>query len=234
MTDRFTYDAGSYVLGALPPEDRRAFEEHLAGCAECQAEVREFAGLPGLLSRLPAGELPAVLEGAPEPPAPVSVLPSLMRAAGVQRTSRRRRALIVGIAAALVTAAGSAAVTEAVLDKPAAVVAAPAPAPAPVSLEFTRTSTVPVTAQATLTAVAGGTKIAMICRYNGPVDGKAHEYRLRLIPKGGGSPQWLGSWPVWGTDEYRTQIVTPLPRNMIGSLEVITPTGQSLSRLDLP
>ena len=47
MTDRFTYDAGPYVLGALPPEDRRAFEEHLDGCSQCQAEVREFAGLPG-------------------------------------------------------------------------------------------------------------------------------------------------------------------------------------------
>ena len=49
MTDRFTHDAGPYVLGALPPEDRRAFEEHLATCGHCRAEVREFAGLPGLL-----------------------------------------------------------------------------------------------------------------------------------------------------------------------------------------
>jgi hypothetical protein len=161
----------------------------------------------------------------------VSVLPGLMRAAGVQRTSRRRRAVIVGIAAALVTVAGSVVVTDAVMNEPAAVVAAPS---APVSMEFTQTSDVPVIAHATLTDVPGGTKIAMTCRYNGPVDGEAHEYRLRLIPKGGGSPQWLGSWPVWGTDEYGTQIVTPLPRNKIGSIEVVTPTGQSLSRLDLP
>ena len=65
MTDRFTHDAGPYVLGALPPEDRRAFEEHLAVCGHCRSEVQEFAGLPGLLSRLPAGELPAVLQGSP-------------------------------------------------------------------------------------------------------------------------------------------------------------------------
>ena len=76
MTDRFTHDAGPYVLGALPPEDRRAFEEHLATCGHCRSEVQEFAGLPGLLSRLPAGELPAVLQGSPEPPPPVSVLPA--------------------------------------------------------------------------------------------------------------------------------------------------------------
>ena len=75
MTDRFTYDAGPYVLGALPPEDRRAFEEHLATCALCQAEVREFAGLPGLLSRLPVGELPAVRpEGLQRFDGPVSTI----------------------------------------------------------------------------------------------------------------------------------------------------------------
>ena len=67
----------------LPPEDRRAFEEHLAA-ARSAGRGTGVAGLPGLLSRLPAGELPAVLEGEPEPPAPVSVLPSLLRAAGVR------------------------------------------------------------------------------------------------------------------------------------------------------
>jgi hypothetical protein len=230
MTDRFTYEAGPYVLGALPPEDRRAFEEHLAVCRHCQAEVREFAGLPGLLSRLPAGELPAVLEGAPEPPAPVSVLPSLMRGAGIQRSSRRRRAMIVGIAAALVIAAGSAAITEAVVDSPAAVVAAPAPA---VPLTFTQTSELPVAAEATLTDVPGGTKIVMTCQYTGPADGKLREYRLRLILKGGGKPQWLGSWPVWGTEKYEAQIVAPVTRDKIESLEVVTSTGEPLSRLTL-
>jgi hypothetical protein len=227
MTDRFTYDAGPYVLGALPPEDRRAFEEHLAGCAECQAEVREFAGLPGLLSRLPAGELPAALEGEPEPSSPVSVLPSLMRAAGVQRTARRRRTLLAGVAAALVVAAGSAVVTDAVVDR-----SAPAAAQ-PVALAFTPATPLPIAAEATLTAVPGGTEIAMTCRYTGPVDGEAHEYRLRLIPKGGGMPQWLGSWPVWSTDTYRMTVFTPVARDRIGSLEVITADGKPLSTLTL-
>ncbi|HEV7656631.1 MAG TPA: zf-HC2 domain-containing protein [Mycobacteriales bacterium] len=231
MTDRYTYDAGPYVLGALPPEDRRAFEEHLATCSQCQAEVREFAGLPGLLSRLPAGELPAVLEGAPEPPAPVSVLPSLMRAAGVQRTVRRRRAFVVGIAAALVTAAGSVVVTESVIDSPAAVVAAPPPVQTPQI--FTPTSALPVKAQATLTDVPGGTKITMICQYTGPVDGKQHQYGLRLIPKGGGKAQWLGSWPVWGTETYESQVVAPMSRDKIQSLEVVSPDGTALSHLDV-
>jgi Putative zinc-finger len=226
MTDRFTYDAGPYVLGALPPEDRRAFEEHLATCGQCQAEVREFAGLPGLLSRLPAGELPAVLAGEPEPPSPVSVLPSLMRAAGVQRSHRRRRTLIAGVAAALVVAAGSAVVTDAVVDR-----GGPAAAVQDAALAFTRTSPLPIEAEATLTDVPGGTRIEMSCRYTGPVDGAAHEYRLRLLPKGGGTPQWLGSWPVWSTDTYRMTVFAPVTRDKIGQLEVVTATGQLLSSL---
>ena len=48
MTDRFTHDAAPYVLGALSPEDRHAFEAHLAGCEACTAEVRRQAQVIGL------------------------------------------------------------------------------------------------------------------------------------------------------------------------------------------
>ena len=34
--------APAYALGALDADDRRAFEEHLAGCAACAAEVRSL------------------------------------------------------------------------------------------------------------------------------------------------------------------------------------------------
>jgi anti-sigma factor RsiW len=35
-------DVGAYALGLLEPEDRRAFEEHLAGCPACAAELAEL------------------------------------------------------------------------------------------------------------------------------------------------------------------------------------------------
>ncbi len=76
MTDGHTHDAGPYVLGALPPENRRDFEAHLDTCADCRAEVQEFAGLPGLLSRLPADDVTDVLEGTAEPAAPDATVPS--------------------------------------------------------------------------------------------------------------------------------------------------------------
>ncbi|MCL9762191.1 zf-HC2 domain-containing protein [Frankia sp. AiPa1] len=43
---------GAYVLGALDPADRSVVEHHLAGCADCRAELSSLAGLPGLLGRL--------------------------------------------------------------------------------------------------------------------------------------------------------------------------------------
>lgn len=229
MTDRFTHDAGPYVLGALPPEDRRDFEEHLAVCRHCRAEVQEFAGLPGLLSRLPAGELPAVLQGSPEPPPPVSVLPALLAEAGVERKSRRRRTVIVGIAAALVVAAGSAGLTEAIVSAPAAVVAQSQSQ----SQQFQPTEEgLPASASAVITDVPGGTRIVMTCQYSGPLSeqGGAPQYNLRYVPKGGGAPHWMGSWPVMSADAYKLDMVVPVARDQISKFEV-TWNGKALLTL---
>ncbi|MFD0784741.1 zf-HC2 domain-containing protein, partial [Micromonospora azadirachtae] len=43
----FTQDDGAYVLGALAPAERAAYERHLAGCADCREAVAELAVLPG-------------------------------------------------------------------------------------------------------------------------------------------------------------------------------------------
>ena len=219
MTDRFTHDAGPYVLGALPPEDRRAFEEHLATCGHCRSEVQEFAGLPGLLSRLPAGELPAVLQGAPEPPPPVSVLPALLAEAGVERRSRRRRTVIVGFAAALAVAAGSAGVTGAIVNEPTGVVAQQQP-----QQPFIRAdSRLPVAASAVITDVPGGTRIVMTCRYSGPLSDETKSpatYNLRYVPRDGSAPQWMDSWPVLSGHPYKVDMVVPVARDQISKFEV--------------
>lgn len=58
MTDhvRFVEDIGAYLLGALDDGERRAFERHLASCAECQdalARLRPAAdALPGSVEQL--------------------------------------------------------------------------------------------------------------------------------------------------------------------------------------
>jgi Putative zinc-finger len=47
-----TLEVGAYVLGALVPAERDAFEKHLGECAICREEVAELAVLPGLLGRI--------------------------------------------------------------------------------------------------------------------------------------------------------------------------------------
>ena len=42
--------AAGYLLGSLDPEERRTFEAHLVGCAECSAEVASFRPVVGALA----------------------------------------------------------------------------------------------------------------------------------------------------------------------------------------
>jgi anti-sigma-K factor RskA len=41
--DRWEDAAGTYVLGAMPGDERAGYEAHLEGCAACRAEVDELA-----------------------------------------------------------------------------------------------------------------------------------------------------------------------------------------------
>jgi hypothetical protein len=54
---------GVYVLGAIDPAERALVDAHLSTCEACRAELAEFAGLPGLLALVPAGEAIALAEG---------------------------------------------------------------------------------------------------------------------------------------------------------------------------
>lgn len=63
MTDRLDEEhdhyrdwAAAYVLGALEPAERDRYERHLRSCPSCQADVRDFAPLPGLLARTPPAD----------------------------------------------------------------------------------------------------------------------------------------------------------------------------------
>ncbi|MGH3682538.1 MAG: anti-sigma factor family protein, partial [Natronosporangium sp.] len=37
MTCQFSHSDGAYVLGALSPAERTAYEAHLTGCEQCTA-----------------------------------------------------------------------------------------------------------------------------------------------------------------------------------------------------
>ena len=81
---------GAYVLGALSPEERRAYEQHLAECDECSRAVQDLAGLPGILGRLDREEALA-LRDLPDDAALQDGAHVPDRAAGIARRVRRAR-----------------------------------------------------------------------------------------------------------------------------------------------
>lgn len=98
--DPFREFAGAYVLGALEPGDRVAFEDHLDDCERCRADVVSFSPLPGLL---------AGIDEADTAPVDTDVSAELIAAVaadqGELRRSRARwRRAAVGVAVAAVLA----------------------------------------------------------------------------------------------------------------------------------
>ncbi|TMR05509.1 zf-HC2 domain-containing protein [Actinomadura soli] len=65
-------DVGAYALGLLEPDDARAFEDHLATCGRCSAELAGFAAISDLLTGL------GPVEDDP-PSAPAAGAPDRMR-----------------------------------------------------------------------------------------------------------------------------------------------------------
>lgn len=96
-------NAAGYVLGSLDPDERRAFESHLAGCAECAQEVASLRPVVGAL----ATAVPQVTPRA-------ELRERILRAAGnsAEGKSRRRasQARVGGwlpLAAAIIIAVGA-------------------------------------------------------------------------------------------------------------------------------
>jgi len=183
------YDA-AYVIGALDPPDRRAFEKHLVGCARCSAAVSELAGMPGLLAQVPTEQMLAP-RPVPESP-PDTLLPRL--AAAIKRQRRRRQVLggLVGIAAATVLATGAVLTAGSLSSKedPSGT--------SGTTLAMSAVVASPVTASVRMESVAWGTRLNLDCSYREPTasEGKWGErtYRLVVVPRDGGAVQQVAQW----------------------------------------
>lgn len=103
---------GVYVVGAIDPAERSLVDEHLGTCPACRDEIAGLAGLPAMLSRVPAEDvarmagsvvsLPEHHEPSPE------LLNSLLRKVATKRRTRLYRGLVSVAAAAAVAAGGTA------------------------------------------------------------------------------------------------------------------------------
>ena len=175
---------GVYVVGAIDPAERSLVDEHLGTCAACRDELAGLAGLPAMLSRVPAEDmarmagsvvsLPEQHEPSPE------LLNSLLRKVATKRRTRLYRGLVSVAAAAAVAAGGTAVALSATGG------AAPVWSAASGSNPVTN-----VTALVKYTNDAGGTQMRV--RVSGIAPGTRCQFWI-VGANGGTSP--AGSWTV--------------------------------------
>ncbi len=213
MEDQFaTYDA-AYVLGALSPSDRRAYEEHLSECASCAEAVAELAGMPGLLSRVPLNE---VMADEPAEPVPPSLLP---RMANSIARRRRRTRWITG---------GSALAAAAALIVLLVLVFVPGGSNTPTGTNTKMTALVPISMKASvqISDVAWGAKINLHCLYQ-PSNYLDRKYTLTITDKQQHTQQ-VASWTALPGKRTVISGSTAMHRADIASVDIRGDTGQAL------
>jgi hypothetical protein len=228
--DAFSRHDAAYVLGALSPADRRAFEDHLRECEGCRQAVADVAGLPGLLAKVDPAEIdpdhPGGQSGQVDP-VPETLLPRLLRE--VQRARRRRRGwaaasaaaaavAVVGVGVALGPGGGSP-------DRPPP----PAAAPARTMGQVGQTG---LSASVAMEEVAWGTRLTLTCTYEAQGyddDGARPAYALVVRTRDG--VEQVATWRAVAGRAATVVAATASPRSEITSLEVRTTGGEPVLRL---
>jgi Putative zinc-finger len=235
------HEDGAYVLGALSPEDRVAFERHLPGCPECAQSVREMAGLPGLLARVPIEILDP---DKPPTPVPDTLLPALVRR--VRRSQRRRTWITAGLVAAAATIAiGAVGVSTLRGDDDTPPSAAPTAAPTTTGTPTAAPTTAapvlmtpvgpePISGWLSLTQVGWGTRLDLECSYAQESDAYRDPtwstYTMYVHTVDGGTER-VASWKAVPGKTMRLSAATASDRDDITDVEVRTAAGATVLEL---
>jgi anti-sigma-K factor RskA len=230
------HDDGAYVLGALSPAERAAYERHLATCSFCREAVADIAVLPGLLGRLDPGDFaklldPALFEERP----PVNRMPDLVRSAQTTRRRERKKLRVRILSTALAAAVVALVVGVGLMfwmggapARPGSPVAGPTVAMVAVSAEA------PVTAKVNLTPLAGGTQVHLVCSYDKP-DADMQSYTIWLKAYGpDGETDTMGSWVASPGKDFSMTGVTHFAGAGLSRLALVGSDGRTLLAYDVP
>jgi len=215
-------DVGAYSMGLLEERDRREFEDHLAGCPACAAELAELSPMKGLLRGVePTGTADS---GAGE-----SGLTDLVRRRVAQERRRRRWQVAVGTAAAAVLIGGGIGAGIALAPQPGST-----PPPALALTGQVHSATNPGTGVAGavgLVAKGWGTQVTLdLSNVHGPV-----ECQLVAVSKTGERRVvmgWLVAAPGDGVSGHPAHLViqggTSIPRSDLARVDVDVVNGRTL------
>ncbi|SDT72567.1 anti-sigma factor [Actinoplanes derwentensis] len=211
------HDDAAYVLGALSPIERAAYENHLATCSFCREAVADLAQVPDMLDRLDADEFERLLDPdlfsshrpSPRPPSRPAVKKSRVL---------RTRIASTAVAAVLVLGIGGGVTAWAMnRDNPAGPPLGPAIAMTAVE------NGSPIAATVRITSTPGGSRVEMHCEYSST--GKP--YTFRLIAYGPDEQrEQLGSWLAQPGADFLMPAATHFAQGSLARLELVRYDGK--------
>jgi hypothetical protein len=220
----------AYVLGALSPSDRRAFEAHMQTCDRCREAVGELAPTIGLLSRVDRTRAESL---AAEPALPVESGPDRSLrdevVARARREQRGRRQWWTGglAAAAVLIAVVVLAVNVAVMPALRGIQ----------NFALESVAGAPLSASVRLADVAWGTRIELTCHYDAVAGGDVPEngwpYSLYVVADDGAASQ-VSTWRALPGSTARLDAASDLEATDMAAIEIRSLDGKDVfMRVDL-
>jgi Putative zinc-finger len=230
--DRFRDWDAAYVLGALSSEDRRAYEQHLATCADCSSAVAELAGLPGILSKLAPDDAVAllteddILSGVDEHLRDGVHAPGLVQRLAVAASRRRRRIRfsLLGAAVAIIA-----------IFVVGGIVIIPGPAPVVATVAMAPVHQQVITAEMQVTHKGWGTRFDWSCTYtSGSWESSTPVSYDLVVTQESGAQTTVATWSSSGPQAKGLSASSAIATGDIRSVEIrVTGTSTPLLRENL-
>lgn len=242
------HDDGAYVLGALSPAERTAYERHLSTCSFCREAVRDISQLPDLLSRLDAKEFAKLLDPSLTADDPVfngrralpahpahpgaSLRDMAVSSPPIVTRGKRRKNLSVRIMSTAAAVMLAAIIGVGVVAWTRGTTGSPTTPTGPAVAMSAVDGASPVSATVRLSGTSGGTRVNLVCQYSKSAD---RPFTFRLIAYGPDEEQeQIGSWQAAPGATFPMEGVTHFARGSLARLELVRFDGKALLAYNVP